>query len=102
MGRKPRVKKSERLVNVMDHLLVYEHDDFFIPKLPQVPTQHPAGSLEKIEVMRMRVLRGEHLWHPDDSRKHVQLYHRPQDNRDYSIRIFETRKVFSQRKGVFN
>lgn len=33
---------------------------------PKEPTVSPAGSGEKIEVMRNRLERGEHLHHPND------------------------------------
>jgi hypothetical protein len=40
------------------------------PDLPlaKLSTPHPAGSLEKIEVMRLRVERGEQIFHPNDNR----------------------------------
>jgi len=34
-------------------------------KMPK-PTQAPCGSVEKIEVLRLRLERGEMLYHPQD------------------------------------
>ena len=36
-------------------------------KMPK-PTAAPPGSREKLEVIRLRVERGEELWHPKDPR----------------------------------
>jgi hypothetical protein len=35
-------------------------------KLPEKPTNHPPGSPEKIEVMRLRWINNTHIHHPDD------------------------------------
>lgn len=37
------------------------------PPEPELSTCHPIGSLAKVDVMRQRYLRGEHLYHPGDS-----------------------------------
>jgi hypothetical protein len=41
------------------------------PDLPLASSScpHPAGSFEKIEVMRRRVERGEQVFHPNDNRE---------------------------------
>jgi hypothetical protein len=41
------------------------------PDLPLASSScpHPAGSIEKIEVMRRRVERGEQVFHPNDNRE---------------------------------
>ena len=38
------------------------------PPSPPVSTPHPAGSIEKIEVMRQRAANGESIFHPADNR----------------------------------
>ena len=38
------------------------------PPSPPVSTPHPAGSIEKVEVMRARAAAGESLFHPHDNR----------------------------------
>jgi hypothetical protein len=44
------------------------HDEDFAPKPCSEPTSAMPGSREKIAVLRLRVERGECLWHPlDDS-----------------------------------
>jgi len=47
--------------------LVGHDEDFWAPE-PELPTDAPPGSIEKIDVFRERLLRGESLWHPDDNR----------------------------------
>jgi hypothetical protein len=42
------------------------HDMDFEPARIPEPTDAPPGSKAKIEVMRRRLLAGEHLRHPDD------------------------------------
>ena len=36
-------------------------------KLPDKPTEHPPGSAEKVEVMRLRWINNEHIHHPKDA-----------------------------------
>ena len=43
------------------------HDEDFSPRPASEATHHRPGSLGKIEVMRLRVERGESLWHPQDN-----------------------------------
>lgn len=71
----PNDELSDRR-NVMSDIIKYGHDEDFTPSFvdkpgtPEkelwLPTDAPAGSLEKIEVLRKRVELGQHLWHPDD------------------------------------
>jgi hypothetical protein len=54
--------------NVFDAILKYGHDEDFAPE-PTADfeaTDAPAGSPEKIEVLRRRVELGLPLWHEDD------------------------------------
>lgn len=41
------------------------------PPIADVPTEHPAGSLEKIDTLRWRVDHGFSLWHPGDEGSHI-------------------------------
>ena len=48
-------------------LLLRGHDEDFVPVEARWPTDALAGSVEKIEVMRLRVELGESLWHQCDN-----------------------------------
>jgi hypothetical protein len=71
-----REKERSDRKNVMSDIEKYGHDEDFIPSTVNqpgtldaelwLPTDAPAGSAEKIEVLRKRVELGQHLWHPDD------------------------------------
>jgi hypothetical protein len=54
--------------NVFEAILKYGHDEDFDPVATDdfLPTDAPAGSAEKIAVLRKRVELGEPLWHGDD------------------------------------
>ena len=54
--------------NVFEAILKYGHDEDFDPIADGkfLPTDAPAGSQEKIEVLRRRVELGQPLWHNDD------------------------------------
>ena len=54
--------------NVFEAILKYGHDEDFAPVKDNAfgPTEAPAGSREKLDVLADRVLRGEPLWHPED------------------------------------
>jgi hypothetical protein len=54
--------------NVFEAILKYGHDEDFDPVVDMkfLPTDAPAGSQEKIEVLRKRVELGQPLWHNDD------------------------------------
>ena len=54
--------------NVFEALLRYGHDEDFDPQADDnfLPTDAPAGSAEKIDVLRKRVELGQPLWHEDD------------------------------------
>ncbi len=58
----------ERVSNVFEAILKYGHDEDFAPDASSEfePTDAPAGSPAKIEVLRNRVERGQPLWHGED------------------------------------
>ena len=54
--------------NVFEAILKYGHDEDYSPE-PQLnfqPTDAPAGSPEKIEILRRRIELGLPLWHDAD------------------------------------
>lgn len=59
---------KKNINNVFDAILEYGHDEDFVPDDGDgfVPTDAPAGSDEKIEALRQRVLSGQPLWHGED------------------------------------
>jgi len=54
--------------NVFEAILRYGHDEDFVPQENDefTRTDAPAGSTEKIEVLRRRVELGQPLWHFED------------------------------------
>ena len=54
--------------NVFEAILECGHDEDFAPVESEdfLPTDAPAGSKEKIEVLAERVLAGRPLWHEED------------------------------------
>ena len=54
--------------NVFDAILKYGHDEDFDPDVSGEfePTDAPAGSQKKIDILRRRVEHGMPLWHSDD------------------------------------
>lgn len=54
--------------NVFEAILKYGHDEDFNPEPnPEfIPTDAPAGSPEKIEILRRRIEMGQPLWHDRD------------------------------------
>lgn len=59
---------SKKISNVFEAILKYGHDEDFAPEASDDfnPTDAPAGSDEKIEILRRRVEMGEPLWHNED------------------------------------
>ena len=71
--RTPRIERNQmkdntRCKNVFEAILRYGHDEDFVPNEDDQfnPTDAPAGSAEKIEVLRRRVELGQPLWHTTD------------------------------------
>lgn len=59
---------------ILAHLAVHGNDFDFCESEQLYhgkPTQAPRGSWAKVEALRQRIERGEHLWHPQDSQDGV-------------------------------
>lgn len=69
------MKRQTQTRNVFEAILKYGHDEDFAPEGGEAfrPTEAPAGSKEKLEVLADRILRGVPLWHPDDRRDYSGL-----------------------------
>jgi hypothetical protein len=54
--------------NVFEAILRYGHDEDWLPEADDdfEPTDAPAGSPEKIEILRRRIELGLPLWHEED------------------------------------
>ena len=67
-------EKSE-VTNVFEAILKYGHDEDFAPMENDEfsPTNAPAGSDDKIELLRRRVQGGQPLWHEEDRRDYSGL-----------------------------
>lgn len=61
-------KRMSHCKNVFEAILRYGHDEDFTPQEDEqfTATDAPAGSPEKIEVLRRRVELGQPLWHTTD------------------------------------
>jgi len=59
---------EKQVRNVFDAILKYGHDEDFYPEVRNEfsPTDAPAGSPEKIEILRNRIELGLPLWHDAD------------------------------------
>jgi hypothetical protein len=57
-----------KVQNVFEAILKYGHDEDFMPAATEEfePTEAPAGSEEKIEILRRRIEQGVPLWHDSD------------------------------------
>ncbi len=62
------MQSQHKVNNVFEAILKYGHDEDFVPVRGDSfePTDAPAGSQEKIELLRRRVELGEPLWHEED------------------------------------
>lgn len=62
------MSSRKKINNVFEAILEYGHDEDFVPNDGEEfqPTDAPAGSDEKIEALRQRVLSGQPLWHGED------------------------------------
>ncbi len=60
--------QSPKVRNVFEAILKYGHDEDFAPKIGDEfsSTDAPAGSTDKIDILRRRVESGEPLWHTED------------------------------------
>ncbi len=68
-------EKSEKVSNVFEAILKYGHDEDFSPNKGDgfQATNAPAGSDDKIELLRKRVETGQPLWHEEDRRDYTGL-----------------------------
>ena len=59
---------KKNITNVFEAILEYGHDEDFVPNESGdfSGTDAPAGSDEKIQALRQRVLKGQPLWHEED------------------------------------
>jgi hypothetical protein len=67
MSKNP-IQPRKKVKNVFEAILEYGHDEDFLPTENEsfIATDAPAGSDEKIEELRRRVLQGLPLWHEED------------------------------------
>jgi hypothetical protein len=61
-------KIENKMGNVFDAILQFGHDEDYKPRMGEDfrPTDAPAGSVEKLNVLARRIELGLPLWHPDD------------------------------------
>lgn len=66
---------KKQIKNVFEAILEYGHDEDFVPFESEQfsATDAPAGSDEKIEALRQRVLGGQPLWHEEDRKDYSGL-----------------------------
>ena len=50
-----------------EYIAQHGNSDDYEPSPAVEPCGHPAGSLGKLEAMRIREELGQHIWHPKDS-----------------------------------
>ena len=55
------------MTNSAEYIRLHGHSDDYEPSPAVEPCGHPAGSLGKLEAMRLREELGQSLWHPKDS-----------------------------------
>jgi len=60
--------QQQKVRNVFEAILKYGHDEDFKPEAGRdfEATNAPAGSPDKIEMLRQRVEKGQPLWHTED------------------------------------
>ena len=54
------------MTNSAEHIRLHGHSDDYEPSPAVEPCGYPAGSLGKLESMRLRAELGQSLWHPQD------------------------------------
>jgi hypothetical protein len=69
------MQTTDKVSNVFEAILKYGHDEDFAPDASEQfePTDAPAGSTDKIELLRRRVELGQPLWHDSDRRDYSGL-----------------------------
>jgi hypothetical protein len=65
----------KQIGNVFEFILKYGHDEDFLPETGEdfLATDAPAGSEEKIEILRNRIQLGQPLWHGEDRKDYSGL-----------------------------
>ena len=54
------------MTNSAEYIAQHGNSDDYEPSPAVEPCGHPAGSLGKLEAMRIRAEAGQSLWHPQD------------------------------------
>ena len=54
------------MTNSAEYIRLHGHSDDYEPSPAVEPCGYPAGSLGKLEAMRIREELGQSLWHPQD------------------------------------
>ena len=54
------------MTNSTEYIALHGHSDDYEPRPAVEPCGHPAGSLGRVEAMRIRAELGQHIWHPQD------------------------------------
>ena len=54
------------MTNSAEYIAQHGNSDDYEPSPAVEPCGHPAGSLGRLEAMRIRVELGQSLWHPQD------------------------------------
>ncbi|MCF0234949.1 MAG: hypothetical protein HUK22_08250 [Thermoguttaceae bacterium] len=69
-------EKEQRNRTVFDAITETGSDDDFVPSVNDefCPTDAPAGSPAKVQVMMERLRKGFPLWHPEDRVTYAGLY----------------------------
>ena len=55
------------MTNSAEYIAQHGHSDDYEPRPAVEPCGYPAGSLGRLEAMRIRAELGQSLWHPKDS-----------------------------------
>lgn len=75
MSSQKPIQTRKQIKNVFEAILEYGHDEDFVPHESDEfqATDAPAGSSDKIEMLRQRVLNGMPLWHQSDRKDYTGL-----------------------------
>ena len=55
------------MTNSAEYIAQHGNSDDYEPSPAVEPCGYPAGSLGKLEAMRLRAELGQHIWHPQDN-----------------------------------
>jgi len=78
------VDEPKKYHNVFDEIAEMGHDEDFVPCVTDefCPTDAPAGSPAKVQVLAERVRKGLPLWHPEDRVSYLGLIGASMHSRD--------------------